>query len=229
MFINKEIAQLIILQRNELINPTLQKIRKIFGRRFFTNFVSKYLITPKLIGDEYFSIMQDEYEIVSKFIDLDNKNVLSIGSGLCGLELIIDRNHSTKKFSIIEKDYVSKKVVYGWDKKNYEAYNKLSLVELFLINNGMSREKFEIFDFDTKNLPYKNFDIIISLYSLDYHYNFEIYLDYFRKVFKKDSKIIFDTIRADYFKNLFDNVKIISSKDDTVHKSKRIICEGLKF
>ena len=44
MFINREIAQLLIFQRNELTNPTLQKIRKIFGRRFFTKFVSKYLI-----------------------------------------------------------------------------------------------------------------------------------------------------------------------------------------
>ena len=145
------------------------------------------------------------------------------------LELIIDRNHFIKKFSIIEKNYVSKKVVYGWDNKNYEAYNNLSLVESFLINNGLKKEKFEIFDFDSKNLPYKDFDIIISLYSLDYHYDFNIYLDFFKKVFKKDSKIIFDTIRADYFTNLFDSVKIISSNEDTAHMSKRIICEGIKL
>ena len=229
MFINREIAQLLIFQRNELTNPTLQKIRKIFGRRFFTKFVSKYLISPKLIGNEYLSIMKDEYETISKFLDFDKKNVLSIGPGLCGLELIIDRNHSIKKFFIIEKNYVSKKVVYGWDSENNEAYNNLSLVESFLINNGLKKEKFEIFDFDSKNLPDKVFDIIISLYSLDYHYDFNIYLNFFKKVFKKDSKIIFDTIRADYFTNLFDSVKIISSNEDTVHMSKRIICEGLKL
>jgi len=229
MFINREIAQLLIFQRNELTIPTLQKIRKIFGRRFFTKFVSRYLISPKLIGNEYLSIMKGEYETISKFLDFDKKNVLSIGSGLCGLELIIDRNHSIKKFFIIEKNYVSKKVVYGWDSNNYEAYNNLSLVESFLINNGLKKEKFEIFDFDTKNLPDKDFDIIISLFSLDYHYDFNIYLNFFKKVFKKDSKIIFDTIRADYFTNLFDSVKIISSNEDTVHMSKRIICEGIKL
>lgn len=229
MFINKEIAQLIILQRNELINPTLRKVRKLFGRRFFTYFASKYLISPSVIGSKYFSVMKDEYEIISKFLDFNNKNILSIGSGLCGLELVINRNHNIKEFTIIEKDYVSNKVVYGWDSRNCEAYNNLNLVKLFLINNGMNEDKFEVFDFDSKNLPNKNFDIIISLFSLDYHYDFEIYLDYFKKIFKKDSKIIFDTIRADYFKNLFNNVQIISSKEDTVHKSKRIICEGLKI
>ena len=111
----------------------------------------------------------------------------------------------------------------------YEAYNNLSLVESFLINNGLKKEKFEIFDFDSKKLPDIDFDIIISLYSLDYHYNFDVYLDFFKKVFKKNSKIIFDTIRADYFTNLFDSVKIISSNENTVHKSKRIICEGIKL
>ena len=78
MFINREIAQLLIFQRNELTNPTLQKIRKIFGRRFFTKFVSKYLISPKLIGNEYLSIMKGEYETISKFLDFD-KNPLQVG------------------------------------------------------------------------------------------------------------------------------------------------------
>ena len=229
MFINKEIAQLIVLQRNELTNPTLRKIRKLFGRRFFTNFVSKYLISSHDVGRKYFSIMEDEYKIISKFLDFHHKSVLSIGSGLCGLELVINKNHDIKKFTIIEKDYVSNKIVYGWDSRNYEAYNNLKLVKLFLINNGMSENKFEVFDFDLKNLPNEKFDIIISLFSLDYHYDFKIYLDYFKKILNKDSKIIFDTIRADYFKNLFSNVEIISSKEDTVHKSKRIICEGLKI
>ena len=39
-----------------------------------------------------------------------------------------------------------------------------------------------------------------------------------------NTKIIFDTIRADYFKNIFKNIKIIRSDIDTVHKSKRLIC-----
>ena len=45
----------------------------------------------------------------------------------------------------------------------------------------MSQNNFEIYDFDKKNLPIKKFDMIISLYSLDYHYDFKIYEDYFRE------------------------------------------------
>ena len=45
-----------------------------------------------------------------------------------------------------------------------------------------------------------------------------------KKVSKMNTKIIFDTIRAEYFKKIFKNVEIIRSDTDTVHKSKRIIC-----
>ena len=83
---------------------------------------------------------------------------------------------------------------------------------------------FNLFDFDNDKLPQEKFDIIISLYSLDYHYDFNIYIDYLKKVCHKETKIIFDTIRSDYFEKVFKNIKIIQSKEDTVHKSKRIIC-----
>ena len=66
--------------------------------------------------------------------------------------------------------------------------------------------------------------IIISLLSLDYHYDFYIYFEYLKKVSKVNTKIIFDTIRAEHFKKIFKNVEIIRSDTNTVHKSKRIIC-----
>jgi hypothetical protein len=227
-FINKGIAQLILLQRVELAGPILSRIRKLFGRKIFTKFISKYLIIPSWIGKKYINGMQDEYNHLSEFVNFENKSILSIGPGICGLELIINKNNFIKKLAIIEKNYISKKVVYGWDENNLEAYNNLSLVKNFLINNGISNEKFEIYDYDKKNFPKTKFDLIVSLYSLDYHYNFNLYIDYIKKVSNEDTKIIFDTIRPQYFENLFYNVKIIKTLDKTVHKSKRIICSKFK-
>ena len=40
--------------------------------------------------------------------------------------------------------------------------------------------------------------------------------------------IIFDTIRAEHFKNVFQNVDIIKEDNNTVHKSKRIVCKKFK-
>ena len=98
----------------------------------------------------------------------------------------------------------------------------------FLIKNGMDKKNFMIYNYDLGNLPQKNFDLILSLYSLDYHYDFSLYESYIKKVSNKNTKIIFDTIRPDYFKKIFDNVEIIYSKENTVHKSKRILCSNFK-
>ena len=225
-YLNKKEARLIILQRIELLNTFLRRIRKLFGRYLFTNFISKFFLNPTTLGKLYFDDMKNEYESIKNYIDPKNKNILSIGGGLGGLEIILNKDFDVKNFSFIERNFVSKRVRYGWDSNNNEGYNDLSLLNNFLIKNGLSHLKFNIFDFDRDVLPDKKFDLVISLFSLDYHYNFDIYLNYLKKNTHKDTKIIFDTIRADYFKSIFKEVILINSRTNTVHSSKRIICSN---
>ena len=169
--------------------------------------------------------MLKEFSTIEKFIDPNDKSFLSIGGGLGGLELIINQNFKNKNYYFIERNYISKKVKYGWGgMENQEAYNDLDLQKNFLEMNEMTKDQIKIFDYDKDYLPEKKFDVIISLLSMDYHYDFNIYLEYLKKVSKNDTKIIFDTIRAEYFKNIFSKVEIIRSDTSTVHKSKRIIC-----
>ena len=221
----KDAARLIVLQRIELINPFFAKLRKFFGRYLFSNVITKYFLNSKLIGRKYFEVMLKEFSTIEKFIDHNDKFFLSIGGGLGGLELIINQNFKNKNYYFIERNYISKKVKYGWGgMENQEAYNDLDLQKIFLEMNEMTKDQIKIFDYDKDNLPEKKFDVIISLLSLDYHYDFNIYLEYLKKVSKSNTKIIFDTIRAEYFKNTFSKVEIIRSDTSTVHKSKRIIC-----
>ena len=118
---------------------------------------------------------------------------------------------------------------------NDEAYNNLSIQKNFLNLNGLRDTNINIFDYDKHDLPKVKFDIIISLFSLDYHYDFNLYLEYLKNACKPNTKIIFDTIRADYFSKIFNKVEIIKEYNATMHKSKRIVCsefleksEGLK-
>ena len=74
----------------------------------------------------------------------------------------------------------------------------------------------------------KKFDLVISLYSLDYHYNFTVYKEYFKKIFDENTIIIFDTIRPNYFEDIFQEVEIIKTNKKTVHKSERIVCRKIK-
>ena len=71
-----------------------------------------------------------------------------------------------------------------------------------------------------------NYDYIISLYSLDYHYDFSYYLKYLKHIMNESTEIIFDTIRPDYFSNIFEDVRIIETEQKSIHSSKRIICKN---
>lgn len=220
---DNEIARLAILQRIELATPLLVKIRKLFGRYLFTNFFTKFLLPKHIINLQYYNRMVEEYNSLKKYINFNNKNILSIGAGMCGLELVINNFNEGNQFSIIEKNYVSKKIKYGWDDKNFEAYNNLAILKNFLRSN-QTNTNFNVYDFDFDNLPHSEFDIVISLYSLDYHYDFNIYKDYFVKICSNKTQIVFDTIRPDYFEKLFNKVEVVSETKKRIHSSKRIIC-----
>ena len=225
--LDRNLSHLAILQRIELTTPFQKKIRKLFGRYLFSKFFSKYMINIDKISQDYYKIMYSEYLTIKNFLN-SKQNILSIGAGIGGLEVIINNNFKDEKFTFIERDYVSNKIKYGWDKSNSEAYNKLYLLENFLLLNQLKKDRFTIINFDQDNLPNEKFNLITSLYSLDFHYDFEIYKTYLSNVSDDNTVIIFDTIRANYFKEIFENVAIIKEDNDTLHKSKRIACRKFK-
>ena len=73
--------------------------------------------------------MQKEYETFKHHIDLKQKNILSIGGGLGGLELILNKELNIGDFTFIERNFVSRKVKYRWDEDNNEAYNDLNILK----------------------------------------------------------------------------------------------------
>ena len=115
--LDREIARLILLQRNEILSNFQKKIRKVLGRYFFTNFASKYLISPKKISSKYYDIMNKEFKLLDNYLNFKNKKILSIGPGMCGLELIINSYSNDNFFAVIEKNYVwTVHTIYFWKK-----------------------------------------------------------------------------------------------------------------
>ena len=221
--LDRNLAHLAVLQRIELTSPFQKKVRKLLGRYLFSKFFSKYMINTDKISKGYFKVMYSEYLTIKDFLNF-KQNILSIGAGIGGLEVIINNNFKGEKFTFIERDFVSKKIKYGWDNLNSEAYNKLYLLENFLILNQVKRDRFTIINFDENNLPKEKFNLITSLYSLDFHYDFEIYQNYLRQSSKPSTVIIFDTIRPLFFKKIFKNIEIIKQDNNTLHKSQRVAC-----
>ena len=225
--LTRDMAQLAILQRIELANKFLMRIRKLFGRYLFSKIFSKFLINKKKVSKKYLEIINKEYKNIEKFL-IDGQKILTIGGGIGGIELLILKKFPNTKIDLIEKNYISDKIRYGWDYENQEGYNNLLLTGNFFNLNGIDKNKYNIYDYDEKNFPNKNYDLIISLYSLDYHYDFNIYSNYLRSVSNESTKIIFDTIRPDFFNKLFENLSVVKKNELTVHKSKRIVCINFK-
>ena len=187
------------------------KVRKLFGRYLFSKLFSKYLINEKKVFKNYLRIINNEYQNIEKYLN-DGQKILSIGGGIGGLEALILKNFPNTKIDLIEKNYISDKIRYGWDNKNQEGYNNLLLTENFFNLNGIDNAKYDIYDYDKKSFPNKNYNLIISLYSLDYHYDFNIYFNYLKSVSNENTKIIFDTIRPDFFYKIFENLSVVKKK-----------------
>ena len=74
----RDIAQLAVLQRIELANQFLMRIRKLFGRYLFSKIFSKYLIDTIKVSGKYSKLINDEYENIKGFL-VDGQQILSIG------------------------------------------------------------------------------------------------------------------------------------------------------
>ena len=212
--IDKAMCRLIIFQRNEILTNFQKKVRKLFGRYLFTQFFS-YFNNLNYVSSRYYEISQKEYDEIKSHIKNDNFSLLSIGGGLGGVESIILSQNKNIKVDIIEKNFVSSKIKYFWNP--LEAYNKLNLTKKFLINNSRYNTNFQVFNFENKENIKKKYDVIISLFSMDYHYDLEIYKDFLNKNSHKDTIYIFDTIRAQELNNFFQKVKIITIIDIRIH------------
>ncbi len=223
--LNREMCRLIIFQRNEILTSLQKKIRKLFGRLLFTQFFS-YFNNLSYVAEKYLEISIAEYTSIKKFLKNDDNNILSIGGGLGGVECIMLSNHKNIKIDILERDFISSKIKYFWNPE--EAYNKLDLTRKFLIENSKYNKNFKVYNFEKKNEIKTKYDVIISLYSMDYHYNLNIYKNFMLKNTHEKTIFIFDTIRAKELNKFFKDVKIIKTIDKEIHSSCRVICYGLK-
>ena len=118
--------KLIILQRNELMSNIHRRIRKLFGRFLYTNFFVNFS-DLSFIKSEYYELCHKEYLNIKKFINFGTKNILSIGGGVGGVECLILNNNNCN-IDMIERNFISKKIIYGFNK---EAYNKLESTKSF--------------------------------------------------------------------------------------------------
>lgn len=226
-FLDKKMLPIILFQRNELLNPLQKRLRKVLGRMLFTNLFIHFGNSKEIIGKKYFNICKEDFIYLKKYFPKRLKKILSIGCGIGGLEYFFSHIKRIIKVDLIDRNFISKKIIYGFNFTNTEAYNNLDYTRNFLLSNGFSNKKFEIFNYDKDKFPIKKYDLIISLLSLDFHYPFKIYSEYIKKISNKHTVLILDTNRPNYFKSIYKKVKIIKQVTNNIHPYCRIVCQQI--
>ena len=64
--LTRDMAQLALLQRIELANKFLMRVRKLFGRYLFSKIFSKFLINKKQVSKKYLELINKEYQNIEK-------------------------------------------------------------------------------------------------------------------------------------------------------------------
>lgn len=225
--LNYAMLSIILHQRNELLSTFQKKVRKIFGRFFFTNFFIYFRSSKKKIAKNYYNICRSEFLSIKRYFPSKLNYTLSIGCGMGGVEFFFSSVKGFAKLNLVDRNFISKKVVYGFNNSNSEAYNNLDYTRDFLLLNKFPKQKFKIYDYDHDKLPVIKYDLIISLKSLDFHYPYSIYKDYIKKVSTLKTILILDTNRPDYFRSIYKKVIIIKKVRNDVHPYCRIYCQGI--
>ena len=229
--INKRHQKLLLLQRIDLISEKQRTIRKKFGRYLFTNFFVNFFISQKEIENKINDEFLKEFNSIKNYLPINSKNILDIGCGLGVINIYLNDYYSKKSyFTLIDKNYVDKKVAYGFN-NNSESYNKLEITKDFLILNGFKKQQLQLINADEKFVLKNKYELIISLFSMGYHYPIENYIDIIKKISTKNTKFIFD-LSMEYnelneVKKYFNKVEIIKNDNEVKQNYLRLLCSEI--
>ena len=154
--------------------------------------------------------------------DKPEYKILDIGAGFSGISVFLFHFLGKKtKFCLLDRDSVTAdwKIGYHHDASSFSSYNNFSLVKMFLKARGLHPNKIKTIDINKQAFPENdNFDIVISLLSMGYHYPIDVYADGIRKTTNKGAQIFLD-LRDGYY-NLVDVENALNAKATLIKTSK---------
>ena len=197
----------------------------------FTNFFVNFFISQKEIENKINDEFLKEFNSIKSYLPKSSKNILDIGCGLGVINIYLNDYYSKKSyFTLIDKNYIDKKVTYGFN-NNSESYNKLEVTKDFLMSNGFKTEQLQLINADENFVLNNKYELIISLFSMGYHYSIKNYIDIIKKNSTKSTKVIFD-LSMEYnelneVKKYFNKVVIVKNDNEVKQNYLRLLCSEI--
>ena len=227
------IKKILLLQRNEYQSNFSKYFRKILGREIHTRILIDYLNNNiDEINKKFYQDIQNEFLEFKKLLPNNVKNVLDIGCGIGAINIFLNNYYKKEKpnFHLLDKNYVSNKIIYGFNKKNTEGYNNLLITKNFLKANNLIEENIYTYDVEKHELKKIKYDLVISLVSWGYHYPLENYINYLKENSDEKTIFIFDIaeefISINHVKKYFHEIKIVN-KYLKKHRQIRLACKKI--
>lgn len=183
----------------------------------------------KIYSDDQYDILYNEGinrdidEIKPFILNKKKLNICDIGCGVGSIDILLYKNFDVNHLTLIDKNGISNIIYYGF-KNDASFYNDIILTKTLLSENGVPLNVISMVDVNKDTLPFnENYDIIISLLSLSFHYPYLTYSKFIKKTLKSEGILILDVRNnTTEISNILDDFKkceIIKQKE----KSKRII------
>ena len=172
------------------------------------------------IIEDYTTIMKQEFATVRPHLPTTIKNILGIGPGVAGLEILFSQHYSTMQANaptliLIDKSKIDP-IQYGFH-ETAAAYNSLALAKSILTDNGQPAKKTYVYEAEATHECMAKFegqvDLITSLIAWGFHFPVDTYLAFAQKILKKEGQLIIDVRKETnglaQLKNAFKTVQII--------------------
>lgn len=126
--------------------------------------------------------MEREYNIIKAYLPSDPKNILDIGCGVAGIDVMLEKHYSgagkDPYFYLLDKSEVNSKVYYGIEKQA-AYYNSLDIAKKIMVTNRAQESRVHTQEVTGAPIfPGVKFGLIVSLLSWGFHYPTDTYLDY---------------------------------------------------
>jgi len=195
----------------------LSEIKKLIkNKAFLKNYLSLLLESLKKEIDEF-----------ERFFFSENiNNLVSIGPGNGLVELLLIKKYLIKKILLIDIE-ISETHDYGF-RENSSGYAELDETKKFFINNQIDKGSISLCNPNLRAIPNFSFDMLISTYSMGFHYPCNPYFEFIMNNSNKGSIIILDIKRGvsdkglEMIKESFELVSTINYKISDRIKLKKI-------
>ena len=223
------IKKILLLQRNEYQSNLSRYLRGILGRKIHTRFLIS-LLNNNLqdINKKFYKDIYSEFNELKNFLPENANNILDIGCGVGAINIFLNNFYKgSASFHLIDKNYISRKITYGFKKLNTEGYNNLLVTKKFLQENNVIESNINTYDVDKNELKKIKYDLVISLLSWGYHYPLDTYIDYLKENSNNETIFIFDIaeeyVSAKDGNRYFKKIKFIK-KYSKKQKQIRLMC-----